>query len=149
MARIPAEQRTTDDIISQLEGLDAAALGRVVEAAQQLRFAKQQTEREAFIARVREEAAAIGLVPEQLFAPTPLAPKPTPRRRGGGVVAPQFRGPDGSEWSGRGKSPKWLTALEKHGHTRDEFRIKEGQPDLIETTKREHGEPAKVADGAV
>jgi DNA-binding protein H-NS len=128
MARVPAEQKSADDIISMLEGLDATALGKVAAAAQELRSTKAQAEREAFITRVREEAAAIGLVPEQLFAPTATrkASPSTAKKRGRGVVAPQFRSPDGtSEWTGRGKSPKWLAELEQQGHTRDEFRIGE------------------------
>jgi DNA-binding protein H-NS len=146
-ARSPdAEATTVDDIIGMLDELDAAGLGRVAEAAQQLRSAKQQAEREAFIARVREEAAAIGLVPEQLFAPVPGASRKqasmATRKLGNGVVAAQFKGPDGATWSGRGKTPGWLAELEKQGRSRDEFRVKEGQPDLMETAKREHEEAA-------
>jgi hypothetical protein len=43
--------------------------GRIIEAASGLRATKQAAERDAFIARVREDAAAIGLRPEELFAP--------------------------------------------------------------------------------
>ena len=67
-ARSPdAEATSADEIIGMLDDLGSADLARVAEAAQTLRLAKQQAEREAFIARVRAEAAAIGLVPEQLF----------------------------------------------------------------------------------
>jgi DNA-binding protein H-NS len=149
MARKPDEEKTVETIIAQLDGLDATALGRVIETATDLRVAKQHAEREAFIARVREEAAAIGLVAEQLFLPPPppaAAPRKAPapvRKRGRGIVAAQFRSPDGqSEWSGRGKSPKWLVELESQGRSRDEFRIAAGQPDLIEQAKREHGQAA-------
>jgi DNA-binding protein H-NS len=93
---------------------------------------------------VREEAAAIGLVPEQLFAPAPPTPRKAAasvtRKRGTGIVPAQFRGPGGEEWSGRGKAPRWLAEPERQGRSRDEFRIKENQPDLIETARREHGE---------
>ena len=142
-ARSPdAEATSADEIIGMLDDLGSVDLGRVAEAAQTLRLAKQQAEREAFIARVRAEAAAIGLVPEQLFAPVPGAPRKqassAPRKRGRGVVAPQYRSPDGADWSGRGKPPRWLVEQERQGRNRDEFRIKEGQADLIETAKREH-----------
>jgi DNA-binding protein H-NS len=144
MARVPAEQKTADEIIGQLEGLDAINLGRVIESATSIRQQKQAAEREAFVARVREEAAAIGLIPEQLFAPAPPAPRKAPasgtRKRGAGVVPVKYRSPDGkNEWSGRGKTPGWVLALEESGLTRDKL-MAGGQPDLIEQAKAEHGE---------
>ncbi len=60
------------------------------------------------------------------------------RKRGRGIVPVQFRCPDGSEWSGRGKPPRWLVALEQQSHNREEYRVKDGQSDLVETAKREH-----------
>jgi DNA-binding protein H-NS len=130
----------------QLEALDASNLGRIIEAATSLRSQKQAAARDAFIAKVREEAAAIGLVPEQLFAPAPPAVKKASatgtRKRGSGVVPAKYRSPDGqSEWSRRGKTPGWVLALEESGLSRDKF-IVGGQPDLIEQAKREHGEAA-------
>ena len=38
-------------------------------------------------------------------------------------VEPKYRGPNGETWAGRGATPKWLTALMKEGHKRDEFLI--------------------------
>ena len=35
----------------------------------------------------------------------------------------KFRGPMGESWSGVGRTPKWLMALEMAGHARGEFRI--------------------------
>lgn len=35
----------------------------------------------------------------------------------------KFRGPTGESWSGVGRTPSWLMALEIAGHARDEFRI--------------------------
>lgn len=43
--------------------------------------------------------------------------------RKGLKVAPKYRGPDGETWAGRGATPRWLTALMKEGHKRDEFLI--------------------------
>ena len=39
------------------------------------------------------------------------------------VVPVKFRGPNGEGWSGRGRIPGWLAALESQGATRDQFRI--------------------------
>jgi hypothetical protein len=36
-----------------------------------------------------------------------------------------------------------MAELERQGRNRDEFLIKGGQPDLMETAKREHGEAAE------
>lgn len=39
-------------------------------------------------------------------------------------VAPKFRnGKTGETWSGRGRTPRWLAALEAEGKSREEFRI--------------------------
>jgi DNA-binding protein H-NS len=43
-----------------------------------------------------------------------------PRR----FVAPKYRHPESGEtWSGRGRAPRWLTAAERAGNSRDQFRI--------------------------
>lgn len=42
------------------------------------------------------------------------------------AVAPKYRHPQtGETWSGRGKAPRWLTAEEAGGATRESFLIKE------------------------
>ena len=38
-------------------------------------------------------------------------------------VAAKFRGPNGETWSGRGLTPKWLSALVAQGRAREEFAI--------------------------
>jgi DNA-binding protein H-NS len=39
-------------------------------------------------------------------------------------VAAKFRGPNGETWSGRGLTPRWLTALVAEGKSKDEFAVK-------------------------
>ena len=39
------------------------------------------------------------------------------------AVAAKYRGPNGETWSGRGRAPKWLEALEEQGRQRAEFSI--------------------------
>ena len=39
------------------------------------------------------------------------------------AVAAKYRGPNGEAWSGRGRAPKWLEALEAQGRQRAEFSI--------------------------
>lgn len=39
-------------------------------------------------------------------------------------VLAKYKGPEGQTWTGRGLTPKWLTALLANGGNRDEFLIK-------------------------
>lgn len=39
------------------------------------------------------------------------------------AVAAKYRGPNGETWSGRGRAPTWLAALEAEGRQRSEFLI--------------------------
>ncbi len=39
-------------------------------------------------------------------------------------VAAKYRGPNGEGWSGRGLTPRWLTALLVDGKTKEDFAIK-------------------------
>jgi DNA-binding protein H-NS len=41
----------------------------------------------------------------------------------GRKVPPKYRGPKGETWAGRGVAPRWLVALMKQGHTKQEFAI--------------------------
>lgn len=44
-------------------------------------------------------------------------------KRAGVVVAAKYRGPNGETWSGRGLTPRWLSALLTDGKTKEEFAI--------------------------
>lgn len=51
----------------------------------------------------------------------------TPGKRGpkrGGKVSIKYRDDAGNTWTGRGKTPRWLTAAEKKGTKRDRFLVK-------------------------
>ena len=39
-------------------------------------------------------------------------------------VAAKFRGPNGETWSGRGLTPRWLTALVAQGQPKETFAVK-------------------------
>jgi DNA-binding protein H-NS len=54
----------------------------------------------------------------------PAAPR---ERRQYPRVLPKYRNPDqpSETWSGRGKTPRWLTAALKTGHTVEEFAIRD------------------------
>ena len=38
-------------------------------------------------------------------------------------VAAKFKGPNAESWSGRGLSPKWLSALIAQGHKKEDFAV--------------------------
>ncbi len=42
----------------------------------------------------------------------------------GTSVAAKYRGPNGESWSGRGLSPRWLSALVSQGKTKEDFAVK-------------------------
>lgn len=39
------------------------------------------------------------------------------------VVAAKYRGPNGETWSGRGLTPRWLSALVAQGRSKEEFAV--------------------------
>lgn len=82
-----------------------------------------RAERAAAIATVRALVVEFGLtVAECGCATMGSAPKKAANvnKR---VVASKFRGPNGETWSGRGRTPGWLAALEAQGQSRDRYRI--------------------------
>lgn len=56
-------------------------------------------------------------------APKASTAKPRKSKAAGVPVAPKFRGPNGETWSGRGLSPKWLSALIAQGQKKEDFAI--------------------------
>src|SRR2546430_3725198 len=53
-------------------------------------------------------------------------------------VLPKYCNPDkpSETWSGRGKTPRWLAAALKTGHSMDEFAIRDAQAGQGSTTRR-------------
>jgi DNA-binding protein H-NS len=105
---------------SALPQLSIEHLGRLGEAVRQIRQTKQEEARQTTRQAIEAQLQATGLSLRDLF------PELLPGRRSGeaGSLPPKYRGPNGEEWSGRGHTPKWLTALEATGRQRDEFRIR-------------------------
>lgn len=106
----------TNDI--DLNGMTVQQLTALIEKAETRRREKLEEEKAAFIAEMREKAAQLGLSLDTLFSS-----RGKKARKEGGSAAVKFRGPNGEEWTGRGRLPTWLSALEAQGRKRDEFRI--------------------------
>ncbi|MBI2307139.1 MAG: H-NS histone family protein [Rhodocyclales bacterium] len=79
--------------------------------------AAQRAEKAAAIAAVKKLVGDFGLSAEECGF------RPAGKGKAKTTVAAAFRGPNGETWSGRGRTPNWLSALEKQGQSRDRFRI--------------------------
>lgn len=97
---------TYEELIAQRQELD-----RQIEAA-------HRAEKAAAIETARKLVGQFQLTAEECgFKPQK---SPTKQKRGAPV---KFRGPNGEAWSGRGRAPGWLAALEGQGVSREKFRI--------------------------
>ena len=90
----------------------------------------------ALRAEMERKAAELGISADELFRPAArqaTAEQGTRARKLrsdiGAKPAVKYRGPNGETWSGRGRPPRWLTALEAEGRDRKEFAV-EREPEL-------------------
>ena len=91
----------------------------------------QKQNRAAVLAQLREQMAAYGIMAEELSRPAPKtrspkapAPSPSKGKKPTPTLAAKYRGPEGQVWSGRGPSPRWLSALLVDGKTREDFLVR-------------------------
>ena len=91
---------------------------------------KLEDAKAALRAELERRAAELGIASGDLFSwlqqQMPVdkgARARKPRGDIGTKRAVKYRGPSGEEWSGRGRTPSWLTALEAEGRGREEFLI--------------------------
>ncbi len=104
----------------QMDSMSVAELNDLIERATAARDGKIGAERQAFIDRIRAEAEGLGLSMQDLVTP----PKPEKKTAGGREPAPvKYRRGDDT-WTGRGRLPNWLAALEATGQRRDEFLVR-------------------------
>lgn len=94
---------------------------------QELIVQREALDRQIEAARLAEQAKAIETV-KTLVKQFQLTADDCGFKHAKGAKAKQavpvkFRGPNGEGWSGRGRIPGWLAALESQGATREQFRI--------------------------
>jgi DNA-binding protein H-NS len=118
-----------------LDRMTVPQLTALIAAAEAKRRDKLDDARAALRAEMEQRAAELGVALDDLFsAPEQQAPaeqaagKNGPRARKprddtGAKRAAKYRGPNGEEWSGRGRMPNWLAALEAEGRGREEFLV--------------------------
>ncbi|WP_018263989.1 H-NS histone family protein [Methylobacterium sp. WSM2598] len=113
-----ADKGRKGSVFEALKDMSAEELGELIAAAQAERQQKIDAARLQLKAEFEERAAKLNLSLEDVI-------REPERRKAGGKVAAKYRGPQGEEWSGRGKVPNWLKALEASGHSRGDFAVRE------------------------
>ncbi len=118
-----------------LDRMTVPQLTTLIAAAEAKRRDKLDDAKAALRTEMERKAAELGIAPGDLFsAPGQQAPAEQrvgkngtrarkPRGDIGAKRAAKYRGPNGEEWSGRGRMPNWLAALEAEGRGREEFLI--------------------------
>jgi DNA-binding protein H-NS len=123
--RVPSEM---DKLLKALEDMSVAALRKVVESATTLIAQKTEGEKRTFIEEVTARAKSLGVSITDLFgksAPKPVKKAP-PKERAGLRARPpiKFKGPNpGDTWTGRGRRPRWLVALEAEGRDKKDYAV--------------------------
>lgn len=104
--------------------MSISEIDALIEFAKEVHQAKQDKAGQELLSEFRERVSAIGLSLEELLsqkqAPTPATKE---REKKGKKLQAKYRGPNGDEWTGRGRTPKWLAELEAQGQGRDNFKI--------------------------
>ena len=118
-----------------LDRMTVQQLVALIAAAEAKRRDKLEDARAALRAEMEQRMAELGIALGDLFstagqqAPAEQAAGKDGRRTRkprddiGAKRAAKYRGPNGEEWSGRGRMPNWLAALEAEGRRREEFLI--------------------------
>jgi DNA-binding protein H-NS len=127
-----AEEMPRTPVADIIERMTVQELTELIEAAEAKRREKLDEARAALRAEVERRAAELGLSAGDLFAQTARQEttgqgtrRRRPRSDAGAkrAVAVRYRGPGGEEWSGRGRTPRWLVAQEAEGRNREEFAV--------------------------
>jgi DNA-binding protein H-NS len=103
-----------------MDTLSTQELRVIRDTADRKRQANLKEERAAAIAEMREKFSQLELSFEDV-----LAEEGNKRstRAGGKSARIKYRGPEGEEWSGRGRAPVWIRNLEAAGHNREEYLV--------------------------
>lgn len=106
-----------DDILSSLDDLTFEELDRLVSEATALRNQKRGDEEARLRREFEEKAARLGIDPATFFRP---APKPK-TGKGISTLPPKYLGPNGEQYSGKGRRAGWLEELVKAGKNQEDY----------------------------
>ena len=115
-AKAPAETDLDRLTVPELRALIARAEAKLRE--------KQEGAKADLLAKWKAEAEENGFSLQALLPSISSIPTKSARKTSGESLPTKYRGPNGETWSGRGRLPKWLHALEAEGKRREEYRLK-------------------------
>jgi len=115
-------------LLAALDRMSAQELTELIEAAEAKRRDKRETAKQELVDEFRARAAALGLsmdalLPRRQRAESGSASGRKQRSDAGSSRPAKYRGPNGEAWSGRGRTPRWLAALEAEGRGREQFAL--------------------------
>ena len=96
----------------------------VAKANEELNEVREKA-RAAAVEKSKAAIAQFSLAPRDLFENIQIAKKKAKsgEKRKYAPATTKYRGPNGEEWSGRGLTPRWLSALIAAGRTKEEFAV--------------------------
>ena len=128
----PAARESKRRPAVDLDRMTVQELTALRDAAEAKRLEKLEGAKNDVLAETREKLAQLGLSLEAVLpalASTGQGGRSgqgRKRRSDAGQPLPvRYRGPSDETWSGRGRMPKWLQALEAEGRNRKEFQVSE------------------------
>ncbi len=106
-----------------ISGLDRKQLASLTEQIAERQTAIEQEFREKAIEAAEKAVEKFGFTTAELFGKARKKASTSKRS----PARPKYQNPEDESvtWSGRGKTPRWLTSLEGQGRKREEFLIPE------------------------
>ena len=107
-----------------LDGMSAEELKALATSAE-AKFSEKQAEAlDTLRAEIEEKASALGTSVAELFGLSePERPVRRTSKKTGTPLPAKYRTPEGHEWTGRGRKPNWLSAMEAEGRDIEQFRV--------------------------
>lgn len=81
-----------------------------------------QKEKEAVIQDIKAKIKSYDITAQELDLPTVVIERT--RAKSTKPVKAKYRGPNGEEWSGRGRKPQWIQNIETKGESIEKYLIK-------------------------
>ena len=125
---MPDANPSKASLLAALDRMSAQELTELIEAAEAKRRDTLETAKQELVDEFRARAAALGLsmdalLPRRQRAESASASGRKQRSDAGSSRPAKYGGPNGETWSGRGRTPRWLAALEAEGRGREQFAL--------------------------
>jgi DNA-binding protein H-NS len=114
-----------DEILNRLPVRDLVTARIAVEAKRQ---EKLDEAKRAVLEEMRGKLEELDLTLDDVLQRPSRRAGSRRRRRDVRQTAPvKYRSPEGDTWTGRGRAPQWLQALEEQGRNREEFLVSQDE----------------------